>query len=379
MIDTIRVLLDMSFAQVHALLALHGAKLSVISMDRISHGCDVHEGKPWPELQRELTLLRETMFVTTVLPDSPTPVSVPPAPAPSAAAPKPPRGMQVTPTNRPIVNRERPPANTTVFQTLGRPPTPPVGALGEHIEQLVRTKFGGNRSALAQKAGLTPSRLSETIRGITTPSVNTLQKIAHAAGVDARPLIDLLSGITPVVDAPPAPGADIPKPLLRSDDLAVWLRVSPQRVLELAQAGHIPSPMFIPNLGPRWQPAEIDAWRAGLKNMPIAANEPVAKVVRGEVGRAVALTKKRKSRVPSAEATKLRRRIEREFGDDLNRLAEEAHIDISVMRRLVNGTGSSAHATVVRIRAACDRLAALKRAEGWARKSEPRTCQRQKP
>lgn len=82
--------------------------------------------------------------------------------------------------------------------TLGRPPMPAVGELGERIDALVKSRFNGNRSALAEAAGLVPSRLSETIRGLTTPTMATLEKIADACGIS---LSDLVAATPPVAPA----------------------------------------------------------------------------------------------------------------------------------------------------------------------------------
>jgi len=82
--------------------------------------------------------------------------------------------------------------------TLGRPPMPAVGELGERIDALVKSRFAGNRSALAEVAGLVPSRLSETIRGLTQPTMSTLEKIAVACGIS---LSDLLAPTPPVAAA----------------------------------------------------------------------------------------------------------------------------------------------------------------------------------
>jgi len=82
--------------------------------------------------------------------------------------------------------------------TLGRPPMPAVGELGERIDALVKSRFNGNRSALAEAAGLVPSRLSETIRGLTTPTMATLERIANACGIS---LSDLVAAIPPATPA----------------------------------------------------------------------------------------------------------------------------------------------------------------------------------
>lgn len=83
-------------------------------------------------------------------------------------------------------------------ETLGRPPMPAVGELGDRIDALVKAHFNGNRSALAKAANLVPSRLSETIRGLTQPTMATLEKIAVACGIS---LSDLLAPIPPVAPA----------------------------------------------------------------------------------------------------------------------------------------------------------------------------------
>ena len=80
---------------------------------------------------------------------------------------------------------------------LGRPPMPAVGELGERIDALVKSRFNGNRSALAEAAGLVPSRLSETIRGLTTPTMATLERIASACGISLSELV----AATPPVSA----------------------------------------------------------------------------------------------------------------------------------------------------------------------------------
>lgn len=90
-----------------------------------------------------------------------------------------------------VANRSEKPAAGPV--TLGRPPMDPVGPLGQRIHDLAMQRFG-SRTKLAHAAGIVPSRLSETIRGITAPQVSTLEKIAGACGIT---LSDLLSGETP--------------------------------------------------------------------------------------------------------------------------------------------------------------------------------------
>lgn len=72
---------------------------------------------------------------------------------------------------------------------LGRPPMEPNGPLGQRIHDLAIQHFG-SRSKLAEAAGLVSSRLSETIRGKTTPQMSTLEKIAKACGISLSELLD---------------------------------------------------------------------------------------------------------------------------------------------------------------------------------------------
>ena len=65
----------------------------------------------------------------------------------------------------------------------------PTGALGERIKAL-RAERELQQRQLAEKAGLTPSMVSQIESGRLTPSLNTLGKIAAALGVPIASLFD---------------------------------------------------------------------------------------------------------------------------------------------------------------------------------------------
>src|SRR5215203_4028202 len=100
--------------------------------------------------------------------------------------------------------------------------------IGERIREL-RGERGWSQREVARRAGLAPNSVALVERGERTPSATTVEKIAHALGVDPGELFK-----PPKATARPAPG-DLLKRLLRDHLGHTFVLTDPERLREEAR------------------------------------------------------------------------------------------------------------------------------------------------
>ncbi len=204
-VDTLRVMLGMSFEDVSLVLEKMGLKLSIMSQTRIANGRDTHDGKPSQALQRELAKARAK---TWLKPQD--------------------------------VGETRAAFKLTTSTTLAD--------LLREVE----------RRAPVDRADVVSASQPEAAPAVAAPRGAAVQQtlpLQKPQSLPAEP---------PVARHKVCNGSTDQSKLMLIDEVAKLLGTSVQQTRNMVGRGQLVKPLKVPGLGLRWRAADVNEWIQGL-------------------------------------------------------------------------------------------------------------------